>query len=151
MNNELKQMDVMVFVSLLKQSKKIDRFSSSITFISVLLFIVLLLSADNTIIAMLSLVVAALGLIEKYFAIRVDFDKSLFKQLQHCAEDDISSALEVMDQSLSKFGLLKKDYDPSRSLDTRMKGVLCSLKKQLLYCVIQSVFLLGGLLIIASF
>ncbi len=148
MCNEAKQMDLVVLVSLLKQSTKIDRFSSIITATSLLLLVVVMfLFADSLIMIILSVVIFVLGIVEKYFAIRVDFDRGLFKSLQNYSNSELSSALESMDRLLCQFGLIKKNYDPLRSLESRIVGAVNLLKKQLFCSVMQTILLLGGVFV----
>lgn len=148
MRNEAKQMNLVVLVSLLKQSTKIDRFSSIITATSLLLLvIVMFLFADSLIMIILSVVIFVLGIVEKYFAIRVDFDRELFKSLQNYSSSELSSVLESMDRSLCQFGLIKKNYDPLRNLESRIVGAVNLLKKQLFCSVMQTILLLGGVFV----
>lgn len=148
MRNEAKQMNLVVLVNLLKQSTKIDRFSSIITATSLLLLvIVMFLFADSLIMIILSVVIFVLGIVEKYFAIRVDFDRGLFKSLQNYSSSELSSVLESMDRSLCQFGLIKKNYDPLRNLESRIVGAVNLLKKQLFCSVMQTILLLGGVFV----
>lgn len=151
MSNQSKQMDLAVLVGLLKQSTKIGRFSSSITVISLLLLtIVMFLFADSLIMVSLSIAIFLLGIVEKYFAVRVDFDRSLLKSLQAYSNSELMSALKSMDHSLCQFGLIKKGYDPERSLESRMKGAIGLFKKQLFCCVIQSILLVSSVIVMIS-
>lgn len=143
MCNDSKKMDLTVLVGLLKQSSKLDRFSSCVTIISLLLSVIVIFASTFSLTMIsLSIIILILGFVEKYFAIRVDFDRSLFKCLQAYSDAELMSALTLMDQSLCRLGLIKKDYDPSRSLESRIIGTICLFKKQLVCCVVQGVLLI---------
>ncbi|WP_392565375.1 hypothetical protein RHO15_07170 [Utexia brackfieldae] len=99
MQQNIKLMDLNVEISLLKQSARIDRFSLAMTMLSLLLLMLQSLFADSIPVAIGSLIVFVLGVVQFYFVIRVDFDRRLFKSLQSGSDSEMSTALKALDQS----------------------------------------------------
>lgn len=132
-------------MSLLKQAKRVDQFSLLIT-ITALIILVCMFFISNKIVMALSIVIFLLGCIEKYYAIRVEFDKSLFNYLMLLKDENLTDGLKQLDEALLSLGLVKANEGQTRSLLSRQQGVMSLLKKQLLFCGIQAVVLSAAFL-----
>lgn len=148
MINNVKQVTLFILVSLLKQARKIDNASFLITITACGVFISMLFIV-NKIILTVSLVIILLGIVEKYYAFRVSFDKDLFSYLISCQDDDLTDALKHLDTALLSLKLIKNNGNQTRSLESRQQGILLLLKKQLICCFVQVVLLMMiGVLVI---
>lgn len=148
MINNVKQVSLFVLVSLLKQARKIDNTSFLITITACGIFISMLFIV-NKIILTISLVIILLGIVEKYYAFRVSFDKDLFSHLMTCQDEDLTDVLKQLDIALLSLKLIKNNGNQTRSLESLQQGVLLLLKKQLIYCLVQIVLLMViGVLVI---
>lgn len=148
MINNVKQVSLFVLVSLLKQARKIDNTSFLITIAACGVFISMLFIV-NKIIFTISLVIILLGIVEKYYAFRVSFDKDLFSHLMTCQDEGLTDALKQLDTALLSLKLVKNNGNQTRSLESRQQGILMLLKKQLICCLVQIMLLMMiGVLVI---
>lgn len=148
MINNVKQVSLFVLVSLLKQARKIDNTSFLITITACGVFISMLFIV-NKIILTVSLVIILLGIVEKYYAFRVSFDKDLFSHLMTCQNEDLTDVLKQLDTALLSLKLIKNNGNQTRNLESRQQGILMLLKKQLICSFVQVVLLMMiGVLVI---
>lgn len=96
--------------------------------------------------SMFLLLSLAAGVVQKLFSLRVAFDETLFRQWatawgegtkQGKAESTLSMDLEELDRTLLACKLAAKQTGTLRDLDSRVRGALGLLKKQLLALVVQ--------------
>ena len=131
-NNKAQTIPLFVFISWLKQSKKIDSISSVFTIASM----VLLFVPSQALIIVIVVFLFLAGIVEKYYAFRVNFDIELFKQLPH-KDPFLSDTLEIMDEGLAQLKLIKNNQTTLRSLASRQQGARSLFKKQCYFCAIQ--------------
>ena len=132
--NTMTKIDLVAFCSFLSLSKQIDIFSM---LLSLLVVFVALLSSSAIPLTIICLMIFILGLISKYYAIRIEFDRKLFKHLTNHV-DHLHDELLAMDRALANLKLIKPSQFTSRTIADRQKGVLSLLKKQIILFLAQN-------------
>ena len=118
-------MQLQVVASLLRRGRSLDQLSTGLTLLGVLFGLAQLLMVSITpICLLLSLWMIVLGLLQKYWALRVAFDADLFALMAK----DIERTGEL-DQSLQSLGLQPANRT-SRPWTERQRGALKLLRKQ---------------------
>ena len=118
-------MQLQVVASLLRRGRSLDQLSTGLTLLGVLFGLAQLLMVSITpICLLLSLWMIILGLLQKYWALRVAFDADLFALMAK----DIERTGEL-DQSLQTLGLQPANR-ASRRWTERQRGALKLLRKQ---------------------
>ena len=118
-------MQLQVVASLLRRGRSLDQLSTGLTLLGVLFGLAQLLMVSITpICLLLSLWMIILGLLQKYWALRVAFDADLFALMAK----DIERTGEL-DQSLQTLGLQPANR-ASRHWTERQRGALKLLRKQ---------------------
>ncbi|NNA94264.1 hypothetical protein [Pseudomonas gessardii] len=118
-------MQLQVVASLLRRGRSLDQLSTGLTLLGVLFGLAQLLMVSITpICLLLSLWMIILGLLQKYWALRVAFDADLFALMAK----DIERTGEL-DQTLQTLGLQPANR-PSRPWTERRRGALKLLRKQ---------------------
>ena len=118
-------MHLQVVASLLRRGRSLDQLSTGLTLLGVLFGLAQLLMVSITpICLLLSLWMIILGLLQKYWALRVAFDADLFALMAK----DIERTGEL-DQTLQALGLQPANR-PSRPWTERRRGALKLLRKQ---------------------
>ena len=118
-------MQLQVVASLLRRGRSLDQLSTGLTLLGVLFGLAqLLMVSIAPICLLLSLWMIILGLLQKYWALRVAFDADLFALLAK----DIERTGEL-DQSLQSLGLQPANRT-SRPWTERQRGALKLLRKQ---------------------
>ncbi|MBT9300062.1 MULTISPECIES: hypothetical protein [Pseudomonas] len=118
-------MQLQVVASLLRRGRSLDQLSTGLTLLGVLFGLAQLLMVSITpICLLLSLWMIILGLLQKYWALRVAFDADLFALMAK----DIERTGEL-DQSLQSLGLQPANRT-SRPWTERQRGALKLLRKQ---------------------
>ena len=118
-------MQLQVVASLLRRGRSLDQLSTGLTLLGVLFGLAQLLMVSITpICLLLSLWMIILGLLQKYWALRVAFDADLFALMAK----DIERTAEL-DQTLQTLGLQPANR-PSRPWTERRRGALKLLRKQ---------------------
>lgn len=130
-----------VFDCVLKQSTTITHISSVLSLIGLFLLLILFLFGFNTLICSGMLIVCLVGIIEKYYAIRVAFDRDLFRCIINDEEHALAQMLSDMDNQLYRLKLIRHN-NRQYSLDERQNGTYRLLKRQLLCCLVQLMLLL---------
>ncbi|ROM47981.1 hypothetical protein BK648_14480 [Pseudomonas poae] len=118
-------MELQVTASLLRRGRSLDQLSTGLTVLGFLLGLAQLLMASiSTICLLLSLWMVVLGLLQKYWALRVAFDADLFALL---ARD--TTRTPDLDQALVSLGL-QSAKRVGRPWTERRRGALKLLRKQ---------------------
>ncbi|MGR3886571.1 hypothetical protein [Pseudomonas sp. 1152_12] len=117
--------ELQVVASLLRRGRSLDQLSTGLTLLGVLFGLAqLLLASISPICLLLSLWMITLGLLQKYWALRVAFDADLFALLARDTErtPDLDQALQTLGlQSAKRVG---------RPWTERRRGALRLLRKQ---------------------
>ncbi len=127
------KLDLVTFCCFLSLSKHIDIFSM---LLSLLVVFVALLSSWAIPLTIICLMIFILGLISKYYAIRLDFDRKLFVYLSEHV-DHLPEELLAMDKALVNLQLIKS-HQSSRTVAERQKGILSLFKRQVVLFLLQN-------------
>lgn len=127
------KIDIVTFCCFLSISKHIDLFSMLLT---ILAAIVALIHISLTSLTICCLIIFILGLMSKYYAIRIDFDRKLFEYLSEHV-DHLPEELLAMDIALANLQLIKP-HQSSRTLSERQKGILSLFKRQVVLFLLQN-------------
>ncbi|WP_295471825.1 hypothetical protein [uncultured Pseudomonas sp.] len=139
-------MHLHIIAGLLRRGHALDQLSTGLTLLSVVLGLVpLWINTPALPVAMLAACLMLLGLVEKYYALRVAFDAELFQTL---ASDTthLTANTRALDQALTGLGL-QPAGKAGRPWAERSQGALKLLRQQVLFVALQCVLLLGTLLI----
>lgn len=131
--NSVTKIDIVTFCCFLSISKHIDLFSILLT---ILAAIVALIHISLTSLTISCLIIFILGLMSKYYAIRIDFDRKLFEYLSEHV-DHLPEELLAMDVALANLQLIKP-HQSSRTLSERQKGILSLFKRQVVLFLLQN-------------
>ena len=131
--NSVTKIDIVTFCCFLSISKHIDLFSILLT---ILAAIVALIHISLTSLTISCLIIFILGLMSKYYAIRIDFDRKLFVYLSEHV-DHLPEELLAMDKALANLQLIKP-HQSSRTIAERQKGILSLFKKQIILFLLQN-------------
>lgn len=131
--NSVTKIDIVTFCCFLSISKHIDLFSILLT---ILAAIVALIHVSLTSLTISCLIIFILGLMSKYYAIRIDFDRKLFEYLSEHV-DHLPEELLAMDIALANLQLIKP-HQSSRTLSERQKGILSLFKRQVVLFLLQN-------------
>jgi hypothetical protein len=145
------QMNLLLQVSLLKCGVVIDRTSFCFTLLSVVMLFLQSSLLINKFQMIAFFILVLVGIMQKYYAIRVSLDAELFAQLakvitaepKNC---EIESELRDLDSAMLHLGLIKTNEDV-RSLLDRCQGAFKLLKSQVACLAVQSMLLLSILLV----
>ncbi len=134
-------------VAWLASGKLLDRLSTTLT----LLCLALALWQKNELPIHAGLLIATiLGIIEKYYAIRVGFDRRIFtdwvKQWTDSRGPAAEQTMREFDEVMMKIGLRCRPTGPQRSLEERIAGSLGLLRKQAFCLSLQCASLVGAML-----
>lgn len=125
-----------VVASLLRRGRALDQLSTGITLLGLLFGLVqLLLATISTLGLILSAWMVLLGLLQKYWALRVAFDADLFQRMATETEQ-LTQRTQAMDRALQSLSLQKADR-PARSWDDRSRGALKLLRRQVQLLAVQ--------------
>ena len=134
-------MELQVVASLLRRGHSLDQLSTGQTLLGVLLGLAqLLLASISTICLLLALWMIVLGLLQKYWALRVALDADLFALL---ARD--TTRTPDLDQALQTLGL-QSPKRAGRPWSERRRGALKLLRKQAWLLGAQALLTLGVIL-----
>ena len=131
--NSVTKIDLVMFCCFLSISKQINLFSMLLTTLAAF---VALIHISLTLLTICCLIIFILGLMSKYYAIRIDFDKKLFEYLSEHV-DHLSEELLAMDKALANLQLIKP-HQSSRTVAERQKGILSLFKKQIILFLLQN-------------
>ncbi len=146
-------------VSLLRQGAELDSFSVKLTLLALLLLIVQpwLDFALWQVVCLMTGVL--LGLLQKYYALRVSLDAELFNNLTtelaqttqsetDIDEKALTHALARLDLALAEQGLIKRPAK-TRTLTQRFEGAKRLLTRQMIYLFGQLAMMLGLIIAIS--
>ena len=121
---------VVAAAALLEQGRRVDALSRPLTVAALIALVLLPRLAVKTSAALLAVtsLVALCGIVEIYLAMRVDFDRALFRQL---ASDEDAADPELLDTALLALGLLPR-AKAGRSLAARIDGTRRLFRHQIL-------------------
>lgn len=130
------EMQLFTVASLLRRGKALDRLSSALTLLGLAIGLAPLLGAvAQPLSAVLCALLLLLGLVEKYWALRVALDAELFQRLADDAEH-LTLHTADLDQALTGLGLQPANL-AARSWDERSRGALRLLRLQALSLLAQ--------------
>jgi len=134
-------MELQVVASLLRRGRSLDQLSTGLTLLGFLFGLAqLLLASISTLCLLLALWMIILGLLQKYWALRVAFDADLFPLL---ARD--TARTPDLDQALVDLGL-QSAKRVGRPWSERRRGALKLLRKQAWLLGAQALLTLGVVL-----
>jgi len=140
------EMQLHIVASLLRRGKALDNLSTGLTLLCVGFGLVqLLITVPNALLLVVVVIGVLLGILEKYYAIRVGFDADLF----HMVASDpqwLSDRTSALDDALAQLGLGPVDKN-TRSWASRSQGALKLLRQQLLFLAVQLLVLLSAIVI----
>jgi hypothetical protein len=120
-------MELQVIACLLRQGRAIDQLSTGLMLLGVL-FGLLQLLLINPVVLILSAWLIIVGLLQKYWAVRVAFDADLFELMSRDA-DALSDRTVALDHALKNL-CLQPATRASRPWGERQKGALKLLRNQ---------------------
>lgn len=130
------EMQLFTVASLLRRGKALDRLSSALTLLGLAIGLAPLLGvAAQLLSALFCALLVLLGLVEKYWALRVALDAELFQRLADDAEH-LTLHTADLDQALTGLGLQPANL-AARSWDERSRGALRLLRLQALSLLAQ--------------
>ncbi|KFF44978.1 MULTISPECIES: hypothetical protein [Pseudomonas] len=134
-------MELQIVASLLRRGRSLDQLSTGLTLLGILFGLAqLLLASISTICLLLALWMIVLGLLQKYWALRVAFDADLFAMLAR----DVTRTPDL-DQALQTLGL-QSSKRAGRPWTERRRGALKLLRKQAWLLGAQALLTLGVIL-----
>jgi hypothetical protein len=140
------EMQLFTVASLLRRGRALDRLSNGLTLLALLIGLAPLFGATaQPLSAVLCTSLVLLGLVQKYWALRVALDAELFQQLTGSAEQLTARTLDL-DQALTQLGL-QPPNPTARSWNERSHGALRLLRLQVLWLLAQ--LLLAVLLVLS--
>ena len=134
-------MELQIVASLLRRGRSLDQLSTGLTLLGILFGLAqLLLASISTICLLLALWMIVLGVLQKYWALRVAFDADLFAMLAR----DVTRTPDL-DQALQTLGL-QSSKRAGRPWTERRRGALKLLRKQAWLLGAQALLTLGVIL-----
>ncbi|KTC36678.1 MAG: hypothetical protein ACN6QY_20025 [Pseudomonas sp.] len=138
-------MQLFSVASLLRRGQALDQLSTGLTLLGALYGLGQFLLASVSLVGLvLSVSLVALGLVEKYLALRVAFDADLFQRVAD-APASLDHSTQALDQALSSLGLQPADRG-GRPWHERSQGALGLLRRQALLLATQVLILLSVIL-----
>jgi len=128
-------MNLIVVAGLLGRGKQLERLSDGITLLALAYGLAPLLGAPlQPLASLLSITLLVLGVLHKYWAIRVALDAELFAHL--AASRDLTADTHTLDQALFELKLKPQPLD-SRAWPARSQAALNLLRRQALCLGLQ--------------
>lgn len=141
-------MNLYVIASLLRRGAQLERWADVISLLALAYGLAPLVGTALHPLAMLAcIVLLGLGLLHKYWAIRVALDADLFARL--AASTDLPAETRALDHALAELRL-KPTADDSRDWPARSQGALALLRRQAVCLGLQVLLALGTLLTLLS-
>lgn len=138
-------MELHVTASLLRQGRSLDQLSTGLTLLGVLFGLAqLLMTSIIPLCLILSTGLIILGLLQKYWALRVAFDADLFALVARNAES-LPERTRSLDLALQNLGL-QSATRAGRPWAERQRGALKLLRKQAILLAAQVLLTLAALL-----
>jgi hypothetical protein len=139
------QTTLVIFCSLLVISQQLNVLSLLLTITALCFGMMASWWIGSLLFTICCLATFLLGLISKYYALRIEFDKKLFDYLI-INVDRLPNTLTELDNALVQFNLIKSRQQSVRSISERQKGTIKLLKKQIIWLVLQILLLIGTLM-----
>ncbi|MCY1414602.1 hypothetical protein D9M71_300560 [compost metagenome] len=137
-------MNLLVVACLLGRGKQLERLSDGLTLLALAYGLAPLLGAPLPLLAsLLCIVLLALGVLHKYWAIRVAVDAELFAHL--AASHDLAADTQALDRALFELKLKPQAAD-SRAWPARSQAALALLRRQAVCLGLQLSLALATLL-----
>lgn len=141
------EMQLHIVASLLRRGRTLDQLSTGLTLLALAFGVgQLLLEHFTPLNLLLITLLVLLGLIEKYWALRVAFDADLFNVLA-AQPEQLDERTLALDQSLNALGLQPADRG-GRPWAERSRGALKLLMRQTIFLALQVLLTLGAILIV---
>lgn len=141
------EMQLHIVASLLRRGRALDQLSTGLTLLALAFGAgQLLLEHFTPLNLLLITAIVVLGLMEKYWALRVAFDADLFSVLA-AEPEHLSERTVALDQSLNTLGLQPADRS-ARPWTERSRGALKLLLRQAIFLALQVLLTLGAILIV---
>ena len=138
-------MELHTVASLLRRGQSLDQLSTGLTLLAVLLGLgQWLVGVIDPWLLLLSAVLIVLGLLEKYWALRVAFDADLFQRMADSSQS-LAERTYTLDQALTSLGLQPAERT-GRLWTERRHGALLLLRRQSRLLAVQVVLVLGFIL-----
>jgi hypothetical protein len=137
-----------VTAALLRCGAILDRFAGGLAMLGMLLVMVgVLFNTTGPHVYTLAAVLFLLGVVQKYWALRVALDAELFAEMANAVGEPARNA-QAMDRALLDLGLLSATR-AGRPWAERCRGALRLLRIQAMLCALQLLLALAGLLFLA--
>lgn len=140
------EMQLHIVASLLRRGKALDNLSTGLTLLCLGFGLIqLLITTTNALLLIVVVIGVLLGILEKYYALRVAFDGDLF----HMVASDpqwLSDRTAALDDALGQLGLAPVDKT-GRSWALRSQGALKLLRQQVLFLAVQLLVVLSAIVI----
>jgi hypothetical protein len=137
-------MNLLVVASLLSRGKQLERLSDALTLLALAYGLAPLLGGTlHPLASLLCIVLLALGVLHKYWAIRVAVDAELFSHLAN--SNDLSADTQALDRALFELKLKPQAAD-ARTWPARSQAALALLRRQALCLGLQLSLALATLL-----
>ncbi|MFV3327203.1 hypothetical protein ACNFG0_12110 [Pseudomonas sp. NY15372] len=136
-------MNLYLTASLLGRGRQLERLSDGITLLALAYGLSPLVTRLPPLASLLCAVMLVLGLLHKYWAMRVALDAELFARL--AASDDLARDTQALDHALFELKL-KPDASDPRAWPARSQGALGLLRRQALCLALQLALALATLL-----
>ena len=140
------EMQLHIVASLLRRGKALDHLSTGLTLLCLGFGLIqLLITTPNALLLIVVVIGVLLGILEKYYALRVAFDGDLFRMV---ASDPqwLSGRTAALDDALGQLGLAPVDKT-GRSWALRSQGALKLLRQQVLFLAVQLLVVLSAIVI----
>jgi len=141
------EMQLHIVASLLRRGRGLDQLSTGLTLLALAFGLSQLIVEHFTPLNQLLItVLVVLGLMEKYWALRVAFDADLFNVLA-CQPERLDERTVTLDHSLNTLGLQPADRS-GRPWTERSRGALKLLMRQTIFLALQVLLTLSAILIV---
>ncbi|QTH13673.1 hypothetical protein [Pseudomonas corrugata] len=138
-------MQLHAVASLLRRGHSLDQFSTGLTLLAALLGLgQWLVGSVDPWLLLFSITLFSLGVLQKYWALRVAFDADLFQRVADGIQP-LAERTQALDQALSTLGLQPAER-AGRPWSERSHGALRLLRRQSLLLAAQIVLTLGFIL-----
>ncbi|MCX8602184.1 MULTISPECIES: hypothetical protein [unclassified Gilliamella] len=127
---------LVTFSSFLLISQRLDILSLSLSLMALFFWLLASWSIGNLYVIILCLITFFIGLISKYYALRIAFDRKLFEYLAS-QSDRLPEAITELDDALGQLNLIKANQQNVRSIHERENGTMKLFKKQIAYIILQ--------------
>lgn len=140
------EMQLHIVASLLRRGKALDNLSTGLTLLCLGFGLIqLLITTPNALLLIVVVIGVLLGILEKYYAMRVAFDADLFHVVARDPQR-LTDRTAALDDALGQLGLAPVDK-AGRSWAARSQGALKLLRQQVLFLAVQLLVVLSAIVI----